>query len=160
MENQNCYQLKKLPEIWTIQIEGESIQSCIDNFLNIEDVELDCEGCGYPRTKKQIELILSPNTLIVQLKRYEFDLVQQKILKKHAKVICPTVITLPEGSTYSLSSVLNHIGSSPGKGHYTLTLYDKQTNSLNLLDDAFIYEDMEVSADMWKLSYIVCYTKL
>ena len=124
-------------------------------MLNLTVKDADIRG-----TKKQIELILSPNTLIVQLKRYEFDLVQQKILKKHAKVICPTVITLPEGSTYSLSSVLNHIGSSPGKGHYTLTLYDKQTNSLNLLDDAFIYEDMEVSADMWKLSYIVCYTKL
>ena len=81
------------------------------------------------------------------------------ILKKHAKVICPTVITLPGGSTYSLSSVLNHIGSSPGEGHYTLTLYDKQSNSFHLLDDSFISEDMNLNADMWKFSYIVCYAK-
>ena len=151
--------IQKLPDIWTVQVEGESIQSCIDNFLSIENVELNCEECGYAKVNKQIQILLDPNTLIVQLKRYEFDHIQQKILKKHAKVFCPAEITLPGGSKYSLSSILNHTGSSPEKGHYTLTLFDKETKSFTLLDDSFIDEDMNVSEELWMLSYIVCYAK-
>ena len=151
--------IQKLPDIWTVQVEGESIQSCIDNFLSIENVELNCEGCVYAKVNKQIQILLDPNTLIVQLKRYEFDHIQQKILKKHAKVFCPAEITLPGGSKYSLSSILNHTGSSPEKGHYTLTLFDKETKSFTLLDDSFIDEDMNVSEELWMLSYIVCYAK-
>jgi uncharacterized UBP type Zn finger protein len=151
--------IQKLSEIWTIQVDGNNIQSCIEKFLDTENVDLICERCGYPKTKKQMKLIIEPKNLILQLKRYEFDHIQQTIKKKIASVVCPTVLTLPGGSTYSLSSVLNHIGSSPNKGHYTVTLYDKGNDSFILLDDSVIDNNVNISEEIWRLSYIVCYAK-
>ena len=111
------------------------------------------------RTSVAINLSLEPNTLLLQLKRYDFDHIQQKALKKHDSVFCPKQIILPGGSTYTLSSVLNHIGSSPDDGHYTVTLYDKQSNLFVFLDDSNITENIDISEEMWRKSYIVCYSK-
>ena len=151
--------IQKLSEIWTIQVDGDNMQSCIENFLGSEIVDLKCERCSYPKKEKQIKLIIEPKTLIIQLKRYEFDQIQQKIKKKTTSVVCPTLITLPGGSTYSLTSVLHHIGSSPDNGHYTVTLYDKENKSFFLLDDSVIDENVIITEEMWRLSYMACYTK-
>ena len=90
----------------------------------------------------------------------KFDQIQQKILKKHDSVKCQRIITLPSGSSYRLCSVLNHFGSSSDSGHYTVTLYNKQNNSFILLDDQSVTEHVNVSEEMYKLSYIACYTKI
>ena len=95
--------IQKLPEVWNIQL-NENIQSSIEQYLSAEEVELNCERCTFPRTKKQINLSLEPNTILLQLNRYDFDHVEQKSLKKHNSVFCPKQIVLPGGSTYTLSS--------------------------------------------------------
>ena len=151
--------IQKLSEIWTVQISGENMQSCLESFLNSEEVDFQCSDCGCLRTKKEINIIMEPKTLIIQLKRFEFDPIQQKILKKHDSIKCPRMITLPAGSSYTLSSVLNHIGNTPSSGHYTVTLYDDQTNLFMLLDDQSVTEHVNVPKDMYRLSYIACYVK-
>ena len=151
--------IQKLPEILSIQIEDSSIQTCLDNFFSREDIDLECDNCKSLKTKKETCIILEPTTLIIQLKRYEFDHNKKKILKKQDSVICPNKIRLPEGSTYSLSSVLNHIGSSPDNGHYTVSLFDEETNSFVMIDDSTITENVTFSEEVCKLSYLVCYNK-
>ena len=69
------------------------------------------------------------------------------------------MITLPSGSSYRLCSVFNHFGGSSDSGHYTVTLYDDQTNLFMLLDDQSVTEHVNVPKDMYKLSYIACYVK-
>ena len=128
-------------------------------FLALKVLTLIVRDVAIQRQKKQTKLIIEPKTLIVQLKCFEFDHIQQTIKKKIASVVCPIVLTLPGGSTYCLSSVLNHHGSSPNKGHYTVTLYDKENNSFILLDDSVIDNNVNISKEMWRLSYIVCYAK-
>ena len=151
--------IQKLPEVWTLQMVGSTIQSCINSYFTNEDILFDCEGCRKPTTTKEINLIVEPSTLIIQLKRYEFDVIHQKCLKKHDSIVCPTSVSLPNGSSYTLCSVINHGGSSPENGHYTLSLYDAETNSFILLDDAKIDYSCLMNEDMGRLSYIVTYTK-
>jgi hypothetical protein len=127
--------IENLPEIWTIPIHGSTIQSCIESYLIRDDIFLKCEACTSPRTEKETNLIVYPNTLIIQLKRYEFDSINQKCVKKHDAVICPTNVNFPGGARYSLLSILNHAGSSPEIGHYTLSMFDSKNKSFLLLDD-------------------------
>ena len=87
---------------------------------------------------------MESKTLIIQLKRFELDPIQQKILKKHDSIKCPRMITLPAGSCYTLCLVINHIGSSPESGHYTVTLYDDQNNLFVLLHDQSVTEHVNV----------------
>ena len=151
--------IENIPEIWTISIHGSTIQSCIDHYLIKDRIFFSCEACSNPRTEKEINLIVEPHTLIIQLKRYEFDSINKKSVKKHDSVICPTDVNLPGGSRYKLSSILNHEGSSPLNGHYTLSIFDQENKSFVLLDDAKIQYDLLMEEEITKLSYIVTYVK-
>jgi hypothetical protein len=52
------------------------------------------------------------------LKRYNFDIDERKIIKRHDEIKCEKSLTMPSGSTFTLSSVVNHEGISPNEGHY------------------------------------------
>ena len=67
--------VQNLPDIWTVQIDGSNLQTCVENFLKKEDINLKCEECGNSKTEKKVNLVVEPNTLIIQLKRYEYDFV-------------------------------------------------------------------------------------
>ena len=151
--------VQNLPEIWTVQIDGPNLQTCVENFLKKEDINLKCEECGILRTEKKVNLVVKPNTLIIQLKRYEYDCVSQQIFKKHDSVICPSTLTFESGSEYTLSSIINHEGSTPASGHYTLAIYNQQTNSYIMLDDTETGYDLQMDERMSRLSYIVSYIK-
>jgi uncharacterized UBP type Zn finger protein len=68
-------------------------------------------------------------------------------------------VNLTGGSQYTLSSILNHEGSSPSNGHYTLLIFDQQNKSFVLLDDAKTQYDILMEEEITKLSYIVTYVK-
>ena len=85
--------------------------------------------------------------------------VWQKCVKKHDSVICPPNLNFPDGAQYSLLSILNHVGSSPESGHYTLIMFDAKHKSFLFLDDAKTEEDFQMNEEIDKLSYIVMYVK-
>ena len=66
---------------------------------------------------------------------------------------------MPSGNSYTLSSIVNHIGSNPADGHYNLYIYDKITDSYVLLDDLNVSYNVELSSETSRLCYIVSYTK-
>ena len=109
--------------------------------------------------KKITEIVLEPSTLILQLKRYEYDTENQRSVKKHNIINIPHTINLPSGSTYFLCSVINHIGANPEEGHYNVLLFDKNKNTFTMLDDAKIIFDAVVDDEMNKLPYIITYIK-
>ena len=147
-------QIQPLPEIIPIQIKGPSIQSCLDDYLAPENIEWNCPRCSNSTVLKKTSIIMEPNTIILQLLRYNYDEVKHKILKNHGKVNCLDQITLPSGKKYSLISAIIHIGEDTRSGHYQIVLYDGQ---FTLLDDSEITnsEDFE----MKKLAYILIYKK-
>ena len=108
---------------------------------------------------KKIEIVKEPSTLILQLKRYEYDITQKKARKRHDEIICPRSIKMPSGTVYKLSSIINHIGNMPTEGHYNTLIFDNKNHSPLLLDDQNIYYDQNLNSDNSKLCYIVTYTK-
>ena len=71
------------------------------------------------------------------------------------EVDCPEKLILPSESTYSLLSVINHIGEYTRSGHYNIVLFGDQ---LTLLDDDVI-SNYNIKEDMNRLSYIFVYEK-
>jgi uncharacterized UBP type Zn finger protein len=90
--------------------------------------------------------------------RFSFDGARDEILKLHNHMHCPKSLSMPSGTTYSLTSVLNHNGEKTNSGHYNIILYDKENDKSVLLDDSLISilsDDQEMS----DLSYIFIYTR-
>ena len=82
-------------------------------------------------------------------------------MKKKSDVIaCSKTVKLPGGSTYSLSSVVNHIGSTPEEGHYNILLNNPSVDEYVLLDDTRIKFLSALDIDMKKLQYLITYVKI
>ena len=109
--------------------------------------------------RKKMNIELEPATLIIQLKRYFFCSTQQKTKKRHDSIQNSQTVQLPSGSSYNLSSIINHIGTLPNEGHYNLLIPDEETNSVVLVDDLQISTCQSISSEMNSLSYILFYTK-
>ena len=151
--------VQKLSEILTIQLQGQSIQSCINDFLNDEEVNQSCINCKNQKAVKSIKIVTEPSTLIVQLKRYKYDVDQKKAIKLEDKINCPKSLTMPSGSSYTLSSIVNHIGDTPTDGHYNVFIYNRIADAYVLLDDLNVSYNVGLSSKTSTLCYIVSYTK-
>ena len=123
--------LQKLSEVLMIPIKGESIYSCLMDFLSEED----CEICGHNSAMKRSDLVTEPTTLIIQLKRYKFDIDRQHCAKIDDIIKCPKSFQMPSGDTFTLSLIVNHLGNEPTEGHYNMLIYDKMYDQFILLDD-------------------------
>ena len=55
--------------------------------------------------------------------------------------------------------LLTVLTCTPASGHYTLAIYNQQTNSYIMLDDTETGYDLQMDEQMSKLSYIVSYIK-
>ena len=66
---------------------------------------------------------------------------------------------MPSGISYTLSSIVNHIGDQPTEGHYNIVIYDKIDDCFVLLDDKNISVSDEMSPDINELCYVVIFTK-
>ncbi len=84
---------------------------------------------------------------------------ERKIIKRHDNVKCHKSLTMPSGSTYTLSSIVNHIGNSPNEGHYNVLIYDLKHDSFVLLDDLNATYDAENNSKISELCYIVTFEK-
>jgi ubiquitin C-terminal hydrolase len=128
------------------------IDDCFDEFCKTEHIDQYgkwfCEKCGeLTNAKKSIKLWKLPQILIIQLKRFDYD------LRSYAKI--NTRVTYPLKSLdvnyhvsdsnpekdksirYDLVAVSNHWGSLLG-GHYTTYGKTNQTNKWYLYDDTWV----------------------
>ena len=128
-------------------------------FLSDEEINHTCMKCKNLKAVKSIRIVTDPSTLILQLKRYKYDVDERKVRKRLDEVNCSKSLVMPSGSTYTLSSIVNHIGNTASEGHYNVLIYDKITDSYVLLDDLHVSYNVELSSDTSRLCYIVSYTK-
>ena len=105
--------IQKLSEILTIQLQGNSIESFLMGFLSDEEVNQTCINCRNLKAVKSIEIVTDPSTLIVQLKRYKYDVDKKKAIKRQDKVNCSKSLVMPSGSSYTLSSHWKHRSRRP-----------------------------------------------
>ena len=127
--------MENMPDIVPLELIGENLQECLDNQFTTEVIERNCPYCPSILARKQIETVLEPDVMIFQMKRFEYDNKNKVTNKKHNHLFCPLTLKMERGSSYTLRTIVNHIGSSPNQGHYNLVLYDSQGDNYILLDD-------------------------
>ena len=147
-------QVQQLPEVIPIQISGQCVQSCLDDYFSSEEIVWKCPNCPQLQVRRTSSLITEPEVLILQLMRYKYDEAQQKVNKVHSEVISTPNLILKSGTTYSLHSIINHSGENTQSGHYNLLLF--ANDGTLLLDDATI-SYIDFPQEMNKISYICIY---
>ena len=116
--------------------------------------------CDSKKCEKTIEIVCSPSTIVLHLLRFSYDEKEDKTVKSVRSFWCPTTLALPNGSTYGLSTVINHIGESANSGHYNIVIVDAAKNKLILLDDSEITENVHFDELMAQQSYVATYTRI
>ena len=151
--------LQHMTEIVPIQVISGSLQIGLENIFSKEKIYWKCPKCERPTVDKSMSIVQEPSTLILQLLRYGFDANKKEAYKVQDPVDCPQNLVLPSGTSYSFSSVINHIGEETHSGHYNMILSDRENNEFVLLDDTeitFIPEGYFAISDV---SYIFVYVK-
>jgi uncharacterized UBP type Zn finger protein len=137
-----------MPEIIPVEIYGETIQQCLDHYFLPEIVERTCSKCNSNEATKTASILVEPQTLIIQINRYEYNREQDITTKKHSK-----------GANYSLCSYVNHWGSTPQEGHYNLVLCNEPEDTFVLLDDEEIKLNFEPDMSMMATQYLLTYVR-
>ena len=160
-----CNHIQKLPiqkiaEVLHLQIESQTVQGCLDAFFSSQEIESKCSVCGSKKSEKTVEIVCSPETIVLHLLRFSYNEKEDRTVKALSPIWCPTTLALPSGSTYVLSTVINHIGESANAGHYNIVIFDSANNKLILLDDSEITENVHFDEKMAQQSYVATYTRI
>ena len=158
-EHEEELQVQHMPEVIPIQIKGDSIQSCLNDYFAPEHVEWNCPSCKRSPVLRKSKIIAEPNTLILQLMRYKYDEIGQNVMKLSGEVNCPANLVIPNGLSYTLISVINHIGENTKSGHYHMVLHDQNCGQFTLIDDCAVSKVEDFNQEMNKLSYIFIFRK-
>ena len=75
---------------------GSNIQQCLNRFFTPEYIERTCPSCSSKFCEKSVNIVLEPSTMIIQLKRYEYDRDEDTICKKHNKLSSPSSSNCPK----------------------------------------------------------------
>ena len=111
-----------------------------------------------PQTNPCKEYKYEPSTLIIQLKRYEYDSEKENAIKRKDKIEHMKRIRMAN-RYYTLSSILNHFGDTPEEGHHNLVIYNESSDSFDLVDDTYARSEVQITSDMKTYSYIFVFEK-
>ena len=150
-------QVHPLPAVIPVQISEENIQKCFESYFLSETVDWKCPKCAQLKIRKHSMLITEPEVLILQLMRYKFDDREQLVKKVHQEVLSPPTLILQSGKTFSLHSIINHIGENTQSGHYNHVLFEPDNNKCILVDDESISFVDNYQEKVKAISYISIY---
>ena len=162
--NENCnmsqqLQVEVLGEIIPVEFTGYTLESCIEQFFNPEEIERTCEHCGSQRSTQATTFVQEPETLIIQLNRFRYSQAENRVIKIHEPLIFPNDIQLPSGSSYKMVATINHNGELADSGHYTCLLMDKATGTYSLIDDTSVSPSVTIDEDLSQQVYLLIYAK-
>jgi ubiquitin C-terminal hydrolase len=148
-----------LGEIIPVEFSGYTLESCIAQFFNTEEIERKCEHCGSQRSAQATSFVKDPETLIIQLNRFRFSQEDSRVVKIHEPLIFPTDIQLPSRSSYRIIATVNHNGELADSGHYTCLLMDKTTGTYTLIDDSSVIPSVTINEELSQQVYLLIYAK-
>jgi ubiquitin C-terminal hydrolase len=118
-----------------------SVEDCVRKFFAPEKREIKCEKCFHSSAMQTTEVTKLPNALLFHLKRFIVDVSPDYTSISYRKNQSPisfeeriplddggeglfeeflaSDVVVPNGSSYAIRSVVNHIGASASCGHYT-----------------------------------------
>ena len=126
------------------------------NLLNFE------EKIVKPKTKQSTQVttfVQEPKTLVLQLNRFKFNQVDNRVMKIHEPLLFPQEVTLPSGTSFKLVATVNHSGETADAGHYTCLVVDQHTGSCFLVDDTSVSPSVITDEDISRQVYLLFYTK-
>jgi len=153
-----------------VQREGSaSLSDCLLQQLQEEDL-----GAGI---KKKVSFDVLPPVLVLQLKRFVFDLKRNMALKICSTVEYESSLVIPhallsqdcitrmdkrnksqQGVIYDLTSVICHHGLAAAAGHYTAFCKEPYRNQWKHLDDERVREVSEAEALQQSEAYLFFYS--
>ena len=80
-------------------------------------------------------------------------------IKRNENIEITKAIKMVTGTTYTISSIINHFGDNPEDGHYNILIYNSRNGSFVLLDDQYINQNVKITSDFQSSSYVFVYTK-
>ena len=148
-----------LPDILSLPIEGDTVQTCLNAYLASEEIVRRCSNCKSMKSSRSSEILVPPSTLILHLKRFFYDESEERVTKLHVPVYCPLNLLINNSVMYQFNAVINHMGESSSAGHYNILFHGKEENNFILVDDSDIQYNANIS-DVNRVSYVVVYDKL
>jgi ubiquitin C-terminal hydrolase len=162
--NSNCnksqpLQMEELSEIIPVEFTGFTLETCIEQFFSPEEIERQCEHCESKRCTQVTTFVQEPETLIIQLNRFKYNQVDERVIKIHESLLFPNEVTLPSGSSFKLVATVNHSGESADTGHYTCLVVNQNSGSCFLVDDTSVFPSETTDEDISQQVYLLFYTK-
>ena len=68
-------------------------------------------------------------------------------------------IKMANGSSYTVSTIVNHFGDCPQEGHYNILIFDALNEKFILVDDQYVNQNVKITSEFKSSSYIFVYTK-
>jgi len=151
-----------------------NIEKLLDTYFSEELLEgYKCDECKETECYKNLCLLNTPKYLIIQLKRFTFNLTDMKFSKILKEVNYPLFLDMDKyclnnntnsninsKNIYELTNIINHLGISLNSGHYT--------SHHKILDKWFYADDCSIDKvnqnEIFKrnnkiLSYVLIYEK-
>ena len=141
----------------------------IQSFLQTDTrSQYKCRKCKKETNcKGQMSIGAPPRCLVVQLKRYHWDMGLRRPLKIESEVIIPDNFSLPFSENleahYSLCAVVHHKGDTPASGHYTSACLVQNTRdgpSWWLCDDIDVNPCFRIDAVNTSTSYMLFFQRV
>lgn len=154
---------------------NNNLEKLLEIYFNEEKLEdYKCDKCNEKNNcTKKVSLLNTPNYLLIQLKRFEFNTKTFRMSKIFEEVNYPLFIDfdkyylnnnenkkISNKNIYELTSIINHLGTSLNSGHYTsFHKINKQwfyadDDEILKVDEDFLFTNLNK-----KNSYVLIYEK-
>ncbi|HJX26331.1 MAG TPA: hypothetical protein VJ885_00340, partial [Thermoanaerobaculia bacterium] len=143
----------QLPTLHLSGLRAQGSQHTMEDLLglNLDRTETEVLGGGGLRDHRWMLAVL-PQTLTIQLLRFNFSTILGRAFKLKERVRTGREITIPANlapggvaATYDLTSLVSHLGGSPAGGHYVS--YVRRGDRWYLADDEALDEVSDEEVD-------------
>ncbi|XP_029382450.1 ubiquitin carboxyl-terminal hydrolase 12A-like isoform X2 [Echeneis naucrates] len=144
-----------------------SVEDGIEEYFSVSkysgENQMYCDQCDAKSDAAAKYVIKDhPEVLMLLLKRFNFDYNNMTYVKNNCDVAVPCTLQIPEGQTYELYAVVDHVGDLKC-GHYTATIKSQDNDRwYNFNDDCVKMLDFQLPADSTSVSnyaYLLFYRK-
>lgn len=144
-----------------------ALETCLRLHSQVEQVEMECDGCKHKFQSLEHLIGKMPNILVVHMKQFRFTpeghLVKLDLRLKWQEFLDSSRYSLTSaGKLYELFAVVRHSGSSQS-GHYTCLAKRKHPFENKRVWVLFDDDNTEITAQTQPFiddAYLLCYKKV